>query len=68
MKGRCYVTCWSGKDFNYRGYNIINDKKRKYLMVYDKRGNYVFREENWSHGNITVVKKRIDDLINRHGE
>lgn len=52
MKGRCYVTCWSGKDFNYRGYNIINDKKRKYLMFYDKIGEHKTGKE------ITYASKR----------
>lgn len=57
---------WCGKDINYRGYLIKNDKVNKYLIVYDQRGNFMFRVENLSHGSITEVKNKIDALIERY--
>lgn len=41
---------WSGKDFEYRGYLVKNDKKDGFLVVYDSRGNYLFRVNSFGHG------------------
>lgn len=57
---------WSGKDFEYRGYCVKNNKKDGYLYVYDKNGNYAFRVDNFGHGSVTDAKSQIDYLIKRY--
>lgn len=32
------MKAWSGKDFDYRGYHIVNDKKNRLLLIYDPNG------------------------------
>lgn len=59
---------WSGKDFEYRGYSVRNNKKDGYLNVYDKRNNYIFRVNSFGRGCVQSVKSQIDGLIKRHGE
>lgn len=59
---------WSGKDFDYRGYHVKNNKKDAFLEVYDKYNNYVFRVDSFGRGCVTEVKNRIDDLIKRYGD
>ena len=54
---------WSGKDFEYRGYLIKNDKRNGFLNVYNNKGNYIFRVNSFGHGCVTEVKVRIDNLI-----
>lgn len=57
---------WGGNDFEYRGYNVKNNKKDGYLEVYDKNNNYVFRVGSFGNGCITEVKSRIDSLIRKY--
>ena len=57
---------WSGKDFEYRGYKVKNDKSNGFLEVYDKNCNYLFRVNSFGKGCVTEVKIRIDDLIKRY--
>lgn len=59
---------WSGKDFEYRGYTIKNNKTDGFLNVYDSRGNYIFRVDSFGKGCVNAVKYRIDDIIKRFGE
>lgn len=58
---------WSGKDFDYRGYHVKNNKKDGFLEVYDKYNNYTFGVNSFGKGCVTDVKNRIDDLIKRYG-
>lgn len=58
---------WSGKDFEYRGYMVKNNKKDGFLNVYDKNNNYLFRVSSLGHGCIPEVKFHIDNLISRYG-
>lgn len=58
---------WSGKDFDYRGYIVRNNKKEGFLNIYDKHNNYLFRVSSYG-GCISEVKFRIDNLINRYGD
>ena len=59
---------WSGKDFDYRGYIVRNNKKEGVLNIYDKRNNYLFRVSSLGHGCIPEIKSRIDNLISRYGD
>ena len=54
---------WSGKDFDYRGYNVKNNTKDGYLEVYDKNNNYIFRVDNYDKGCVSKIKYQIDKLI-----
>lgn len=58
---------WSDKDFDYRGYQVKNNKKDGFLEVYDKNNNYVFRVDSFGKGCVTEVKRQIDWLIKRYG-
>ena len=63
MIGDYFMKYWSGKDFEYRGYKVKNDKKNGYLEVYDKNNNYLFRVNSLGKGSVTEVKYRIDRLV-----
>lgn len=58
---------WSGDNFNYRGYSVINNKKQGFLEVYDNRGNPILRVNSFGKGCVTDVKRKIDDIITRFG-
>lgn len=53
---------WSGKDFEYLGLYVKNNKKIGYFEVFDKNGNLLFRQNNCSHASVTTVKKKIEDF------
>ena len=54
---------WSGKDFEYLGLYIKNNKKIGYFEVFDKNDNLLFRQINCSHASMTTVKKKIEDFL-----
>ena len=54
---------WSGKDFEYLGLYIKNNKKIGYFEVFDKNDNLLFRQTNCSHASVTIVKKKIEDFL-----
>lgn len=54
---------WSGKDFEYLGLYIKNNKKIGYFEVFDKNDNLLFRQTNYSHASVTTVKKKIEDFL-----
>ena len=58
---------YMGSDVEYRGYYIKNNKKDGFLEVYDKNGNYLFRQHNFNHGSFTDVKLKIDEMVKRYG-
>lgn len=53
---------WGGKDFKYRGFEVHNNKKEKFLEVY-KDNQYCFRVDSFGRGSVTSVKVKIDMLI-----
>lgn len=53
---------WSGKDFEYLGLYVKNNKKIGYFEVFDKNGNLLFRQNNCSHACVTTVKKKVEDF------
>ena len=57
---------YMGKDVEYNGYLIKNNKKDGFLEVYDKNGNYLFRQPNFNHGSFTDVKRKIEELNKRY--
>ena len=57
---------WGGKDFDYRGYHIVNDKKNRLLLIYDPNGWCCETEENDCHAAANAVKNKIDRMIARH--
>ena len=55
---------WGGKDFNYRGFEIHNNKREHFLEV-SKNGQYYFRVDSFGKGSVTSVKVKIDMLIKK---
>lgn len=61
---------YRGEDFEYRGFVVKREKvyiNSEDLVVYDKRGNYMFRVSNFNKGSKTSVKCRIDNIIKTYG-
>ena len=54
---------WSGKDFEYLGFYIKNNKKIGYFEIFDKNDNLLFRQTNCCHASVTTVKKKIEDFL-----
>lgn len=61
------MKAWSGKDFDYRGYHIVNDKKNRLLLIFDPNGWCCDRVNNWSHSAVTAAKDKVDYQIKNHG-
>ena len=58
---------YMGSDVEYCGYHIKNNKKDGFLEVYDKNGNYLFRQHNFNHGSFIDIKRKIEEMIKRYG-
>ena len=58
---------YSGKDSEYRGFFIKNNKKDGFLEIYDNNNKYLFKILNNGHGSITMAKWRIDEHIRQYG-
>lgn len=59
---------YGGTGFKYRGFSVKNNKKDRYLEIYDKRGNLMSRVDNFGQGCVSEAKCRIDVLIKRYGD
>lgn len=59
---------WGGNEFDYRGCKIKNNKKEKCLYIYDSKGNYIRKVDNYNHGSISSAKYSIDVLIKMYGQ
>lgn len=46
-----------GKDFDYRGYHIVNDKQNKLFQIYDPSGWCCETMENDCHAAANAAKK-----------
>ena len=53
---------WSGKNFEYLGLYVKNNKKIGYFEIFDKNDNLLFRQENCGHASVTTVKKKIEEF------
>lgn len=53
---------WGGKDFEYRGFKVHNNKKEHFLEAY-KDNQYYFRVDSFGRGSVTSVKVKIDMMI-----
>lgn len=53
---------WSGKDFEYLGLYVKNNKKIGYFEIFDENDNLLFRQKNCGHACVTTVKKKIEDF------
>lgn len=62
IKGVFNMKPWSGKDFEYLGLYVKNNKKIGYFEVFDKNGNLLFRQDNCSHASVTTVKKKVEEF------
>lgn len=51
---------WSGKDFEYLGLYVKNNKKIGYFEIFDKNDNLLFRHKNCGHASVTTVKKKVE--------
>lgn len=59
---------WGGDELEYRGCIIKNNKLEKCLYIYDSKGNYLCKVDNYNHGSISSAKDSVDILINRYGQ
>ena len=64
---------WSGNNFEYRGYNVKNNKKDGFLEVYDKYNNYatsdgvymeLFVIKNGVRCNVKIIEmKEVENIL-----